>query len=146
MKDCVFHNTFLSLHSKNVSDMNENVLEDFSGRTEIGGVTQTDDLTNETISGSGGDDIVVEVNTNEVNTNDVSSSHESGELHSETTGKCGVNGCQINSGPKKGEFQLHEIQKPKFLDLLKRVGTTTLIIMGLVMSFLLFMGYRYLFN
>lgn len=113
-------NTFLYLLSENMSDNEQEVLEDFSGMTQVNGVT---------------------ISPPE---DDVHIKEEINDTHNEDKIEQKVNKNIINSQPQPIAFP--QADKPRFLDALKSLGTTTLIIMSLVMIFLLFVGYKYLFG
>lgn len=103
-----------------MSDNEENVLEDFSGMTQINGVTTSEP--EHTIK----------------NTENTENSEKVGIFKKESD--------PLFEGVKQKEIVFPQAQRPKFFDVLKSLGTTTLIIMGLVMLFLLFVGYKYLFS
>ena len=103
-----------------MSDVEEEVLEDFSGMTQINGVTISPPEENK---------------ENENNINDIPQSENKNNSN---------NTVDIKEIPPP--IMLPQMQKPKFFDVLKSLGTTTLIVMGLVMLFLLIVGYKYLYG
>jgi hypothetical protein len=109
-----------------MSDNEENVLEDFSGMTEVNGVMITPP------------ENIDEIEDNEDQPPQEEESKKPVVVASENLTK--------KNEVMNQNLVFPQIQKPKFFDILKSLGTTTLIVMGLVMLFLLFVGYKYLFG
>ena len=125
----VFTNTFLYLHSENMSDNDEEVLEDFSGMTQINGVTISppeEHKENEPKTETEINEIEEKIPVNNDASNNTSNKN--------------------TNTPNALPMLFHQEQRPKFFDVLKSLGTTTLIVMGLVMLFLSFIGYKYVFG
>jgi hypothetical protein len=121
---------FQTVKTENNMSEDENVLEDFSGMTQVNGVTITPP-------------------DNHTETADEPQKEDHNFLQKSSQKEDQQYPHQQQAQPRPQDLQQGVVfqtpERPKFFDVLKSLGTTTLIIMALVILFLLFIGYRYMF-